>query len=324
MKSAVLEEQKSAEKNPLEIKETEKPEIEDGQVLIRVEANGVCHSDLHIVEGDLPLPREMFPLVPGHEIVGTVEESRSDVKKGERVGIGWFGKACGKCQYCISGKENLCPHTEITGLTLKGGYSDYVVAQGEYVTRIPDSISSKDAAPLFCAGLTAYTSVKKLNMRPGDRIGIFGIGGLGYYAIQFVEKMGGKAAAITRGHRELAESVGASEVSDEASGQYDGTIVFAPDSSLVSEAVKHTRSGGTIVIPAIVDRIEIPFQDFMWEKNVTSVASGLRPDTREMLEFVEKKGIKSMVDTMDLEEANKALQKLKENKVPGRIVLTPS
>lgn len=323
MRTAILGKQEKIEKNPIEIMESEKPSIKDGEVLIKMEASGVCHSDLHIIEGDLPLPEEMFPLIPGHEIVGTVEESKGDVEKGTRVGVGWFGKACGKCDYCISGKENLCPYAQVTGLNLKGGYADYVVADAKYVTEIPANISSVDAAPLFCAGLTAYTSVKKLGMRPGDRIGVFGVGGLGYYAIQFIEKMGGSAVAVTKGHRDLAEKTGASEVTDVPEGQYDGAVVFAPSGELASRAKKHTRSGGTIVIPAIFDTLEIPFSDFMWEKNVTSVASGFRPDTREMFQFVSRKGIKSMIETMGLDQANEALQKLKQNRVEGRIVLKP-
>lgn len=323
MKAAILKKQEKIENFPLKVEEVEIPQPGNGKALVKIEASGVCHSDLHIIEGDLPLPESMFPLIPGHEIVGTLEEPYGDFQKGDRVGIGWFASACGHCDQCVSGHENLCSNSKVTGMDVKGGYAQYTLVDGEYMTRIPDNIGSAEAAPLFCAGLTAFTAVKKLNFSPGERIAVYGVGGLGYYAIQFIEKMGGKAVAITGNHAQLAESVGASEVLDRPNGKYDGSIVFAPSSSIVPVAAEHTRNGGTVVIPAIMDKVEIPFGSFAWEKNITSVASGFRPHTRELLNFVSINGISNKITKKPLSEVNSVLKDLKNGKVNGRVVLTP-
>ncbi len=323
MKAMILDKQKKIEDNPLKYKEFDKPEIKSGQVVVKVQANGVCHSDLHIVEGDIPLGHELFPIIPGHEIVGEVVESKSNIQVGERVGIGWFYSACGKCEYCISGRENLCPYATVTGINHKGGYSEFAALDSNYVTKIPDNMDSAEAAPLFCAGITAYSAVKKLNVSPNDRIAVFGIGGLGFYGLQMVKLMGGKACAITTSHPEVAEKAEAYEISDKPAGKYDGAIVFAPNSGLVETAVSSVKSGKTIVVPAIMDKISIPFGSFMWEKNVTSVASGLRKEARAVLDIASSGGLISMVHTDKLSSANEVLGKLKQGKVKGREVLIP-
>ncbi len=323
MKAMVLEKQEKIEKKPLKYTDVETREIVNGQVLVKVLANGVCHSDLHIVEGDFPLPRSLFPLIPGHEIVGEVVESKSEIEKGTRVGIGWFYNACGKCDQCISGHENLCPNALVSGINVKGGYAEYAVLDANYVTKIPDGIGNTDAAPLFCAGITAYSAVRRINPSVNDRIAVFGVGGLAFYAIQMIEAMGAKAVAVTRSHARVAEEAGASEIVEKPSGQYDGSIVFAPSSSLVNDAVSSVRSGKTIVIPAVMDKIEIPFSSFTWEKNVTSVASGLRKETRAVLDMAAGSGLKSMVQKRKLSEANEVLSELKNGQIMGRAVLVP-
>ncbi len=323
MKAMVLEKQENIEKKPLRYIDVETGEIVNGQVLVKVLANGVCHSDLHIVEGDFPLPRSLFPLIPGHEIVGEVVESKSEIEKGTRVGIGWFYNACGKCDQCISGHENLCQNALVSGINVKGGYAEYAVLDANYVTKIPDGIGNTDAAPLFCAGITAYSAVRRINPSVNDRIAVFGVGGLAFYAIQMIEAMGAKAVAVTRSHARVAEEAGASEIVEKPSGQYDGSIVFAPSSSLVNDAVSSVRSGKTIVIPAVMDKIEIPFSSFTWEKNVTSVASGLRKETRAVLDMAAGSGLKSMVQKRKLSEANEVLSELKNGQIMGRAVLVP-
>ena len=323
MKAMVLEKQENIEKKPLRYIDVETGEIVNGQVLVKVLANGVCHSDLHIVEGDFPLPRSLFPLIPGHEIVGEVVESKSEIEKGTRVGIGWFYNACGKCDQCISGHENLCPNALVSGINVKGGYAEYAVLDANYVTKIPDGIGNTDAAPLFCAGITAYSAVRRINPSVNDRIAVFGVGGLAFYAIQMIEAKGAKAVAVTRSHAKVAEEAGASEIVEKPSGQYDGSIVFAPSSSLVNNAVSAVRSGKTIVIPAVMDKIEIPFSSFTWEKNITSVASGLRKETRAVLDMAAGSGLKSMVHRRGLSEANEVLSELKNGRIIGRAVLVP-
>lgn len=323
MKAMLLEKQEKIEKKPLKYTDVETKEIVNGQILVKVLANGVCHSDLHIVEGDFPLPANLFPLIPGHEIVGEVVESKSDIEEGTRVGIGWFYNACGKCDQCISGHENLCPNALVSGINVRGGYTEYAALDANYVTPIPDSIGNIEAAPLFCAGITAYSAVRKVNPSVNDRIAVFGVGGLAFYAIQMIEAMGAKAVAVTRSHAKVAEEAGASEIVEKPSGQYDGSIVFAPNSALVNDAVSSVRSGKTVVIPAVMDKIEIPFSSFTWEKNVTSVASGLRKETRAVLEMAAESGLKSMVQKRGLSEANEVLSELKNGRIMGRAVLAP-
>jgi propanol-preferring alcohol dehydrogenase len=323
MKAMVLSKQEKIEKKPLKYTSVESEEIVNGQILVKVLANGVCHSDLHIVEGDFPLPASLFPLIPGHEIVGEVVESKSGIEKGTRVGIGWFYNACGKCDQCISGHENLCPNALVSGINVKGGYAEYAVLDANYVTPIPDSIGNIEAAPLFCAGITAYSAVRRINPSVNDRIAVFGVGGLAFYAIQMIEAMGAKAVAVTRSHAKVAEEAGASEIVEKPSGQYDGSIVFAPSSSLVNDAVSSVRSGKTIVIPAVMDKIEVPFSSFTWEKNITSVASGLRKETRAVLNMAAGSGLKSMVHRRGLSEANEVLSELKNGRIMGRAVLVP-
>ncbi|WP_297217182.1 alcohol dehydrogenase catalytic domain-containing protein [Thermoplasma sp.] len=324
MKAVYAVKQDKIENEPLKYGDLDLPAIEEGQVLVKVQANGVCHSDLHIIEGDFPLPKELFPLVPGHEIVGEVVESKNrNVKEGERVGIGWFYSACGQCEYCTSGRENLCPNATVTGINRWGGYAEYAILDGNYVSKIPEGLDSAEAAPLFCAGITAYSSVRKIGPKVGDRIAVFGVGGLGFYAIQMIEAAGARAIAVTSSHNKVAEMAGASEVIEEPKEGYDAAIVFAPNSSIVAKAVKSVKPGGTVVVPAIMDKIEVPFQYFTWEKNITSVASGFRSETRSVLKLAADGRLKSMIKTMPLSEAKTALMDLKRGKVQGRIVLKP-
>ncbi|MEM0157317.1 MAG: alcohol dehydrogenase catalytic domain-containing protein [Thermoplasmataceae archaeon] len=323
MKAMLLEKQEKIEKRPLKYANVKTEDISEGQVLVKVLANGVCHSDLHIVEGDFPLPANLFPLIPGHEIVGEVMETKSEIERGTRVGIGWFYNACGKCDQCISGHENLCPNALVSGINVRGGYAEYAALDANYVTRIPDSIGDIEAAPLFCAGITAYSAVRRINPSVNDRIAVFGVGGLAFYAIQMIEAMGARAVAVTRSHEKVAEEAGASEIVDKPSGQYDGSIVFAPNPELVKDAVSSVRSGKTVVIPAVMERIEIPFSSFTWEKNITSVASGLRKETRAVLDMAARSGLKSMVHKRGLSEANEVLSELKNGHIMGRAVLVP-
>ncbi len=323
MKAMLLQKQEKIEKKPLKYSDFKYPEIRDGQIIVKVLANGVCHSDLHIIEGDFQLPDELFPLIPGHEIVGEVVESKSALEVGERVGIGWFYSACGSCDQCISGHENLCPNALVTGINVKGGYAEYAALDAMYASRVPDDVKSSEAAPLFCAGITAYSAVSRIRPSTNDRIAVFGVGGLAFYAIQMIEAMGAKAVAVTRSHREVAEAAGASEIVDKPEGAYDGSIVFAPNGALVRDAVSSVKSGKTIVIPAIMDKIEVPFGDFMWEKNITSVASGLRKETRAVLNMASESGLKSMIHERRLQDANEVLSELKSGKIMGRAVLVP-
>jgi propanol-preferring alcohol dehydrogenase len=323
MKVMVLEKPDKIENKPLKYADYRYPEIREGQVLVQVLANGVCHSDMHIIEGDFQLPSEMFPLIPGHEIVGEVVETKSSIQVGERVGIGWFYSACGACDQCISGHENLCPNALVTGINTGGGYSEFTTLDATYVSRVPDNVKDIEAAPLFCAGITAFSAVNRIHPSVSDRIAVFGVGGLAFYAIQFIEAMGAKAIAVTRSHGSVAEMAGASEIVDRPAGLYDGSIVFAPSREIVQKAVSSVKSGRTVVIPAVMDRIDIPFGDFMWEKNITSVASGLRRETREVLRLASESTLKSMVTERKLEDVNSVLLDLKKGKILGRAVLTP-
>src|ERR1043166_6322816 len=205
MKAAVLHELKK----PMAVEEVERPIPGEGEVLIKVEACGVCHSDLHIIEGDWKQFGGItkIPLIPGHEIAGRVVETGSavrDLKPGDRVGVPWIHRTCGECEFCRSGYENLCVKQKITGCTVDGGYAEYINAPASHATRIPDQVSSAEAAPLFCAGVTVYRAIKQAQLAPGQRLAVFGVGGLGHLAIQIGKELGYEVTAVDVSDDKLA------------------------------------------------------------------------------------------------------------------------
>jgi len=341
MRAMVLSECAKIETNPLKPTNIDKHQIErSNEILLKIEACGVCHSQLHGIEGDwkhVGIP-DTLPIVPGHELVGKVIEIGNDVTKfkiGDRAGITPLLEACKKCQYCDEGKEYLCELSKITGETLKGGYSEYITVVEDFATKVPDSMKSEYAAPLFCAGITAYKAVKAAEPKLDKKIGIFGIGGVGHMAVQFakIEKCKVIAFSRTQNHLDVAKRLGATDTMvfsndqeeflgkvKEKHGLLDAAIVFAPADSVTDTAIKSVKKGGIIVIATIGKNPEF---NVFEEKTIRGTLIGSTKDMEQVIKICDENNIEVIYETFPLEKANEALQKLKNSKIDARAVLIP-
>ena len=341
MRAMVLSECAKIETNPLKPTNIDKHQIErSNEILLKIEACGVCHSQLHGIEGDwkhVGIP-DTLPIVPGHELVGKVIEIGNDVTKfkiGDRAGITPLLEACEKCQYCDEGKEYLCESSKITGETLKGGYSEYITVVEDFATKVPDSMKSEYAAPLFCAGITAYKAVKAAEPKLDKKIGIFGIGGVGHMAVQFakIEKCKVIAFSRTQNHLDVAKRLGATDTMvfsndqeeflgkvKEKHGLLDAAIVFAPADSVTDTAIKSVKKGGIIVIATIGKNPEF---NVFEEKTIRGTLIGSTKDMEQVIKICDENNIEVIYETFPLEKANEALQKLKNSKIDARAVLIP-
>jgi propanol-preferring alcohol dehydrogenase len=316
---------------PLEMREIPAPTIGNGQLLVRVAACAVCRTDLHIVDGELPNPK--LPLIPGHEIVGYVKEIGADVEGfsvDDRVGIPWLGWTCGECRYCRSQRENLCDRARFTGYTIDGGYAELTVADARFCFRLPDLYDDEAAAPLLCAGLLGYRSLRKTG--EARRLGIYGFGAAAHLISQVARYEGREVFAFTRpGDREgqnFARSLGATWAggSDETpSGKLDAAIIFAPVGALVPAALRAVAKGGIVVCGGIhmSDIPSFPYVDLWGERTVCSVANLTRKDGEEFLAIAPRVPVKTRTETFPLEEANTALDRLRSGKIEGAAVLLP-
>lgn len=336
MKAALLRRPRPVEENPLSVEEVPIPDIARRQVLIRVAACGVCRSNLHMIEGDwvsMGVPAKS-PIIPGHEIVGKVARVGDYVetfKEGDKVGVQPLWSSCGKCEFCLTGREQICQSKRITGEHVDGGYAEYMVANADHVYSVPDNLKEAEAAPLFCPGVTAYGAVKKAELHGGKRVAVFGIGGVGHMVIQFARLYGADVIAVTRSnqHMALAKELGASEVVDISKGSreewlkrigpVDSSIVFAPSTELTQLAIGATKPGGTTVIGVWADLGQLPVVE---EKRVVGSVIGSRQDMQEVLRLASAKKIKSVYEEFKLEKANDALRMLKAGKIRARAVLT--
>lgn len=312
---------------PLSLEDLPKPEPGRGEIRIEVSACGVCHTDLHTVEGELPLPK--LPLVPGHEVVGYVDSHGArKFKRGDRVGAFWLHSSCGRCKFCERGQENLCDSARFTGLHEDGGYGEYMVAREDFLCPIPDAFNDLNAAPLLCAGIIGYRSLVLSGIKPGERLGLFGFGASAHIVIQLAAHMGCEVYVFSRSdeHRRLAEDLGAKwsgSATDEPPERIDAGITFAPAGWIVKEALRVMDKGATLAINAI-HLSPIPELDYgliYHEKVVRSVANETRRDAQEFLKLAGEIPIKTQVETFRLEEADEALKRLKEGKVNGAAVL---
>jgi len=306
------------------------PEPGRGQVLVRVRACGVCRTDLHVVDDELPDVR--VPIVPGHEVVGIVERVGAQVtlvEAGQRVGVPWLGFSCGRCEYCAEGRENLCTKAEFTGYQRDGGYADYLVADERFVFRLPDTYSDVQAAPLMCAGLIGYRSYRMAGA--GRRLGIYGFGAAAHIITQVAAHEGRDVYAFTSpgdtNAQTLARTVGAlwAGASTEAPrAELDAAIIFAPVGALVPEALSRVRAGGTVVCAGIhmSDIPAFPYRLLWRERCVRSVANLTRADAAEFLEVASRVRINTHVREYDLPQANDALADLRAGRVNGAAVLT--
>ena len=341
MRAMVLEKLGHVESNPLKLREIDKHQIQkQNEILIKIEACGVCHSQLHSIEGDwkeIGLPPTL-PTVPGHEVVGRVEKIGDDVIKfkiGDRVGITPLMGSCLDCQYCNEGKEYLCENMEVTGESLKGGYSEYITVSEDFATRVPETMTSDYAAPLFCAGITAYKAVKAAEPEKNKKIAIFGIGGVGHMAIQFSKVAGCEVTGVSRKekHLDVAKKLGADNVfvysSDQEKfldnlnenyGFFDAAIVFAPVDEVTDTAIKSVKKGGTVIIATVG---KIPNFLAFEEKTIRGTLIGSRKDMEDVIEISEKNNFEVVTETFPLEQANEALQKLKTSDIEARAVLIP-
>ncbi len=329
MRAAVLNSPGSIAQRPLEIVQVPQPEPGPGQVLIRVRACGVCRTDLHIVEGELPVRRR--PLIPGHQIVGEIAGgSTPELAAGTRVGVSWIGGTDGTCRYCRLGSENLCDAPTFTGYTVDGGYAEFATARADFVVPLPGALDDLHAAPLLCAGIIGFRSLRVAGVEPGEHVGLYGFGASASLAIDVLKAWGCKVYVATRGesHRRLAASLGAEWVggeNDRPPVELDRAITFAPSGDVVIAALSSLRKGGVVAINAIhLDRIpEFDYDRLLWgERQIRSVANMTRADARDFLQIAEKIGLRPKVTTFPLENANEALQALKSDSIDGAAVIT--
>ncbi len=341
MKAMVLSKLGKIETNPLKLTQIDKHEIKrDNEILIKIEACGVCHSQLHGIEGDwkeLGIPPAL-PTVPGHEVVGKIVEIGKKVTKfkvGDRAGITPLLESCMNCQYCKEGKEYLCESMEVLGESLKGGYTEYITVTEDFATKVPESMSPEYAAPLFCAGITAYKAVKASEPSKNKKIGIFGIGGVGHMAIQFAKIEGCNVIAVSRNikHLQVAKNLGASEIITFNEGQefvlnelknkiglLDAAIVFAPADIVTSTAIQSIKKGGLVVLATIGEISNfIAFE----EKTIRGTLIGSRNDMKEVIKIADEKNLKVVSEVYPLEKANEVLSKLKTSEIEARAVLVP-
>jgi alcohol dehydrogenase, propanol-preferring len=301
------------------------------EILIRVRACGVCRTDLHIVDGELPLPK--LPVIPGHEIVGTVEELGAGVDRyrvGDRVGVPWLGWTCGECSYCRTGRENLCDRGKFTGYQIDGGYAERTVADARYTFPIPSGFGDVEAAPLLCAGMIGFRSLRLAG--DGERIGFYGFGASAHIAIQVARYLHQKVYAFTRPGdtrgQEFARSLGAvwAGGSDERPPEWlDAALIFAPVGALVPLALAATAKGGTVVCAGIhmSDIPSFPYEILWGERVVRSVANLTRKDGEDFLAIAEAAGLRTTTTPFPLERANDALAQLRSGQLEGAAVLVP-
>jgi len=321
----------------LELVERKLPELKKGEVLVRVEACGVCHSDSLPIFGHWPNLK--FPIVPGHEVVGTVVAVDADAKRwkiGSRVGRGWHGNHCFECHGCLSGDFYACSKSGTTGISFDGGYGEYMVAPWEALAAVPANLSSADAAPLLCAGLTVFNSMRNMKVMPGSLVAIQGIGGLGHYAVQFARKMGFRVAAISTSDdkRQLATELGAHDYIDtskvkaaEALQKLGGAkmiVATAFDSKAVAGLVDGLGQDGILlVLGAAHDAMAISSIGLISQRRVVQGwPSGVPQDAEDTMAFAALQGIKSYVETFPLEKAQEAFDRMMSNKARFRVVIT--
>ena len=329
MKAMVLKAPEAIEKSPLKYEKTEDPHPGQGEVRIKIRACGVCHTDLHVVEGELVLPK--LPIIPGHQIVGIVDETGSDVtrfKKGDRLGVPWLYSTCRDCEFCRQGLENLCENARFTGLHVNGGFAQFVVVPEAFSYPVPEGFPDIQAAPLLCAGIIGYRALRLCEIKPGERLGMYGFGASAHVTIQIARHMGCEVYVFTRSekHRKHAETLGASwtgTADDKPPAELDGSIIFAPAGELVPKALNVLRKGGTLSLAGIymTPLPSIDYQLIYGERTVRSVANSTRKDAEGLLGLAREIPIHTDVETFPLNRANEVLQRLKRSEINGAAVL---
>jgi propanol-preferring alcohol dehydrogenase len=330
MKAAVLTSPGRVLDRPLRIEELSRPEPGAGQVLLRVLACGVCRTDLHIIEGELaPLQARV---IPGHQIVGEIiKGAPPELSLGARVGVSWIGGTDGECWYCRKNLENLCDSPTFTGYSVDGGYAEFTVARSDFVFPLPAALDDLHAAPLLCAGIIGFRSLRVAGVEPGERVGLFGFGASAHLAIEVLRAWHCEVYVSTRGasHRKLAESLGAKWVgseSDRLPVKLDRAVTFAPSGNVVIMALSSLRKGGVVAINAIhLDCIpEFDYDRLLWgERQIRSVANMTRSDARDFLNLAAEIHLHPKVTTFALDQANEALAAIKSDSIDGAAVIIP-
>lgn len=325
-----LHEQGPVENAPLQAEELEMPEPGPGQIRVKVGACGLCHTDLHTVEGDLELHRS--PVVPGHQVAGTVESVGEGVTRfavGDRVGVAWLHQACGSCRYCLRGNENLCENALFTGWDVDGGYAEMMLVGADWAYRLPEGLTDVEATPLLCGGIIGYRAFRLTGAGSGSRLGLFGFGNSAHITIQVARHLGCEVYVFTRSpdHGKHAEELGAAwvgEAGDTPPCPLDAAIMFAPAGPLVLPALECLDSGGTLTLAGIY-MTPIPEMDYSRhlyrEKVVRSVANSTRRDGEELLQLAAEIGITTTTTSYPLEDVNRALLDMKNSAINGDAVL---
>ena len=320
----------NAARKPLQLRDVPKPEPGPGQLLVRVAACAICRTDLHIVDDELPNPK--LPLIPGHQIVGEIVEGAApELPVGARVGVSWLGGVDGTCMYCRRGLENLCDSPTFTGYTVNGGYAEYALARADFVFPLPASLDDLHAAPLLCAGIIGFRSLRVAGVERGDRVGLFGFGASAHLTIAVLRSWECAVYVATRGssHRALAASLGAAWVGTEHEKppvELDRAVTFAPSGDVVLAALSSLRKGGVVAINAIhLDRMpQFDYDTLLWgERQIRSVANMTRSDARDFLAIAAQIRLQPKVTSFPLERVNDALAAVKSDSIDGAAVVLP-
>ncbi len=326
MLAALLRAPRPAEENPLLITDVPEPVARENEIRIRVRLCGLCHTDLHTVEGELELPK--LPVIPGHQIVGDVESlgpSARRFRKGDRVGVAWLHRACGVCRYCLDGNENLCDRAEFTGLQADGGYAEFATVHEAFAYALPSSFADHQAAPLLCAGVVGYRALRLSEIGKGERLGLFGFGASAHIVIQIARYWGCEVYVFTRSrsHQEHARDLGAAWVGragDSPPERLRAAIIFAPAGELVLDALRALDKGGTIALAGITmtPLPQIDYAKLLYhERKIRSVANATRRDAEELLALAGEIPLNTEVEIFSLSQINQALLRLKRSEIRG-------
>ena len=330
MKAALLLKPGPIENQPLVLTDYPAPKPGPKEILIRITVCGLCHTDLHTVEGELVPPK--LPIIPGHQIVGLVAGKGKEVRRfqeGDRVGVPWLFSTCRRCEYCREGRENLCEEARFTGFHVNGGYAQYATVNEGFAYPLPGEYSDLQAAPLLCAGIIGFRALRQSGVKPGERLGLYGFGASAHIALQIARHWSCEVYVFTRseGHRSLAKTLGAAwagRAEDEPSKKLHSAILFAPAGELVHDALRSLRRGGTLALAGI-HMSPIPETEYSLlyhERVLRSVANSTRSDASELLSLAPRVPVRSEVQAFALEQANQALQLLKESRINGAGALT--
>jgi propanol-preferring alcohol dehydrogenase len=330
MRAAVLHHPAPIEQNPLQLEDLPVPSPGKGEVLLRVEACGVCRTDLHITSGELPPLRPA--VTPGHQIVGHVEklgEGVNDLRVGARVGVSWLGGTDGTCPLCRKNMENLCDRPTFTGYTVNGGYAEYAIARADFCIPLPEQADAKDVAPLLCAGIIGFRSLRVAEVEPGEHVGLFGFGASAHLAIDVLKHWGCEAYVATRGvsHQKLARELGArwvGEATEQPPVLLDRAITFAPSGDVVIAALASLRKGGIVAINAIhLDRMpQFDYDTLLWgERQLRSVANMTRQDAQDFVKLATEIGIRPRTTLFTLDQVNEALAAVYHDSIDGAAVV---